>query len=737
MDIENNLFEIICKYNIDKHVPGYRAYFRAKELSKILYYEIEKQYETVVLVGYGQTPITWFQRNICENKAAEYVINNLNSDVRLIKQERETRCYLIVSFEYKDELKVKLTEIGLNVKSIYDFFEKNSLYFQNDFYDIYGLLYRDYRTGEITKDFKNFDINQIFFWHRRNFELEQDNKIRKIYLEKIIFDCAYSKDFILLKKYIELYGDEDSSYKKFYIEVGYLLEQISEILEKRNQKDCLMIWLDALEYGEDFDMKFLSEQDAKSLVFDNMYTVTPYTGATFKTLFAKKRVIEEKSFNIIKIGEDDSNFICGLKERGYIFRYYGELDLLKSEYIPTYYYSVYTVMTQIFWDILRDMVLLKENEKCFFVLHEVLHTHIPYISLGLTGKMYSNREEWPGQQEEAEKVLRNQQAWESREYVDKQLEFWNDILPEQIYKIYMSDHGHTFLGRFHTIMKISQKDIRVRHCKSLLSYYDFDKIIIYILEHNDIDDKLFDSEFVIVQDVDYYYKEYILSFIQSNEFTPDGLIGYQGVVTKEDMFISYRHGVEYYQRMRKDNICITDKRLEYLRGKLSKSQIDIYKEKKFKYSRIVWEANQRCTERTKDYEVKKKNVILNMFNNIPLEESIAIRGGGIHTMRLLMLLSDTQRRRISYIIDKDNDCVAGKTGIKILNPENIYETKIDHIIVSSFEFRELWKKELKNQNLDNTVNILDIYDELAKRGVICKRDFYKKDFIKEDFNISG
>ena len=468
-----------------------------------------------------------------------------------------------------------------------------------------------------------------------------------------------------------------------------------------------------------------------------MYTVTPYTGATFKTLFAKKRVIEEKSFNIIKIGEDDSNFICGLKERGYIFRYYGELDLLKSEYIPTYYYSVYTVMTQIFWDILRDMVLLKENEKCFFVLHEVLHTHIPYISLGLTGKMYSNREEWPGQQEEAEKVLRNQQAWESREYVDKQLEFWNDILPEQIYKIYMSDHGHTFLGRFHTIMKISQKDIRVRHCKSLLSYYDFDKIIIYILEHNDIDDKLFDSEFVIVQDVDYYYKEYILSFIQSNEFTPDGLIGYQGVVTKEDMFISYRHGVEYYQRMRKDNICITDKRLEYLRGKLSKSQIDIYKEKKFKYSRIVWEANQRCTERTKDYEVKKKNVILNMFNNIPLEESIAIRGGGIHTMRLLMLLSDTQRRRISYIIDKDNDCVAGKTGIKILNPENIYETKIDHIIVSSFEFRELWKKELKNQNLDNTVNILDIYDELAKRGVICKRDFYKKDFIKEDFNISG
>ena len=53
MDIENNLFEIICKYNIDKHVPGYRAYFRAKELSKKFSHERPDGTEVVDL-GYGE-----------------------------------------------------------------------------------------------------------------------------------------------------------------------------------------------------------------------------------------------------------------------------------------------------------------------------------------------------------------------------------------------------------------------------------------------------------------------------------------------------------------------------------------------------------------------------------------------------------------------------------------------------------------------------------------------------------
>jgi len=34
-----------------------------------------------------------------------------------------------------------------------------------------------------------------------------------------------------------------------------------------------MIWMDALEYGEDNNMSFLYGLNEKALVFDNMYTV--------------------------------------------------------------------------------------------------------------------------------------------------------------------------------------------------------------------------------------------------------------------------------------------------------------------------------------------------------------------------------------------------------------------------------------------------------------------------------
>lgn len=732
IDIEQHLNKLICKYNIDRHMPGFRQFLNAKRLITLFYDCLSEQYEDIVLAGVQQTAVTWFQKNICKNTAKECIIDSSHT---VSYEKTEESCYLIVSYDCKDELRVRLLETGNYVISIYDFFESQQLYFEHDFFDVYDLIYHDFRTKEITKDFKDFDINEVFFWHRRNYEIEQDRDRRRVYLEKIIFDCVYAKDFLLLKFYIDKYNEENencSDYKIFGQEVDKLLEWIILFLKKRNQKDCLMIWLDALEYGDDENMSFLHGLDEKSLVFDNIYTVTPYTRATFKTLFGGIRVIEEKSFKISQLSENTSEFFKDLAKRGYSFKYYGGYGytFLERKYQPNYYYSIYTPMTQIFFDILCDMVSQKKNEKSFFVLHEDLQTHIPYISLGLKGTDYIHHEVWAGQQEENEKILQNRQALESREYVDKQLEFWNNILPESMYKIYMSDHGHTFFGRFHPIMKICQKEMTIRHCTSLLSYCDFGEIMLYILDHNDLDDKQFDSENVIVQDVDYYNKDYLLEIVKREDFSPDTLFGYQGVITKKDMLLLYRNGIEYYQKNRNDGMLVTDERLVYLRSLLSKSQINIYEEEQFKYSRIVWEAEKRCTERTLEKESQKKKVVNNLFERVPIDNIIAIRGGGIHTLRLMMLLDSSQRQRISYIIDKNESCLAGKMGIKVLKLDEFQNTKIDYIIVSSYDFGKQWKNELVHLDYDNVV---EIYEELENAGIFCTKEFYKKDFIKEDF----
>lgn len=734
MDIDRCINELICKYDIDKHNLEFRFFIHAKSLIEQFYLDLLKQYETIILVGFQKTPVTWFQKNICCNNANECVVYDLNdlSDDTIVKNSKTF--YLVVSYEYKDELKARIYDITSNVENIYEIFEDKKMFFKQDFYDIYGMVYHNFRTGMDTKDFACFDINEIFFLHRRNYELEKDKNRRKVYLEQMIFDCVYSRDFLLLKEYIEIHYEEyeDEIYLKFYNETEDLLRQISLLLRKRNQKDCLMIWMDALEYGEDNSMSFLHSLNGKALVFDNMYTVTPYTGATFKTLFGKMRVIEEESFKVSRIGENNSELINGLKSRGYTFRYYGELELLEQKNVPYYFYSIYTVMTLIFWNILRDLVLQKECEKGFFVLHEVLHTHSPYISLGLKGETYTNLAEWAGRQEEAEQVMRNRQAMESRKYVDRQLAFWDKILPECMYKIYMSDHGHTRLGRFHTIMKICQQDICARHCESLLSYYEFDRVMLHILDYNDIDDQVFNSKYIIVQDVDYYYKDHILDIIKFDSFSEDDYIGYQGVITKKDMLISHRHGVEYYQKKENDGIYVTDSRLNYLRTMLSKSQIDIFKERKFKYSRIIWTACKKCTVRTSEFEDKKRKIIQKIFDNIPTEKVVSIRGG-IHTLRLLMLLDNNQAQRVAFIIDRNSECVAGKMGIRVIQPEDLSKEKPDYIIVSSYDNGKLWKEELVKGKYNHTVTILDIYEELEKEHIICKKEFYKKDYIDQDF----
>lgn len=199
------------------------------------------------------------------------------------------------------------------------------------------------------------------------------------------------------------------------------------------------------------------------------------------------------------------------------------------------------------------------------------------------------------------------------------------------------------------------------------------------------------------------------------------------------MLISYQHGVEYYQKYENDEVCVTNERLNYLRSCLSKSKIDIYQEEKFKYSRIIWRAYQKCSKRTADIEKRKYQIIKQIFEKIPEYKIIAIRGGGIHTLRLLMLLSSVQRERVSYIIDRNPNCFACKIGIKVLRPEEMQNINLDYIIVSSYEFGEQWKAELSEENRTNSVTIIDPYEEFAKNDIVCKKEFYKKDFIREDF----
>ena len=151
----------------------------------------------------------------------------------------------------------------------------------------------------------------------------------------------------------------------FLKEVEALLLKIKRCFLERNNKDVVMYWLDALEYGDDKDvMPFLKSLDESALCMDNMYTVTPSTHPTFRTLFAKRRVIEEQSYNLKRMTKEDSRLIKELEKRGYSFVCYGHWVKNEEYFRANRYVYKNADFTYVFWTFLKDVMM--EPEKKFF-----------------------------------------------------------------------------------------------------------------------------------------------------------------------------------------------------------------------------------------------------------------------------------------------------------------------------------------------------------------------------------
>lgn len=735
MDINLELAELIHKYHVDEFSPFFYRSCRAEGLAKKIYESLDD----VVLVGTKHIDIVWFQRTVCGRDVTAILLGEENADEQLRKFENYKGVFLMISYYGRDEAMVRLLESGLHAVCLYEEFEKEGILFTDNFYDVYGEECIKRWSNEPTRDFTVFDINKIFFDHRRRFELETDLNKRRTALKKVIFDCVYAKDFLTLKKYIDVFqkqfeGEERERYLSFYKEVEKLLAKIKSALADRGQRDCIMIWLDELEYGEDEDMTFLHGLNDSSLVFPNVYTVTPHTSHTLKTIFAKRRPIEEESHKLIQMDRENSIFLAALEQHNYKFQYYGEENLgfrFRGGYIARHYYSLYYSFTQTYWDVIGDILKHSAEDSLFCVLHELFQTHLPFVSMGLTGEQYLRYIEWlPGCLPD-EKIY-GRQALESREYVDRQLEFFGGLLPDEMFKIYMSDHGHTFFGRYHCILKIQQKDLKPQICEDLLSWYDFDKLFFGLIDGKSVNELNIQNDYVVIQDTEYYGRDLIIHDLKKRKISPLLLNdhGFQGVVTKVDLFMCYNDGRELYQKICNDECMVTDERLEYMRGITSRKRIDLSTEEKFRYSRLLQQIVERCRTRTAERQEEKLNIIRNVFAEIPEGKILALRGGGLSSLRLLMLLDENSRKKVRYVIDADKECYAGKVGVKVISVEEADGYQIEKVIISSFGNRYEWKKECVNSL---KAEVVDLYDIFEQHGIECQEDFCDLEYAEEDF----
>lgn len=624
MDINKRLEDLIKKYNIDRQFYGWGEYIKARDyIQSFLKKNIIEN--NLILIGNSEYEVKYFRNHFGLYNSNIQIVND--GDTYESFQNLDEDCtYLVTSFQGHGDIFNKLSNSGKSVYDIYKELEEFGLRFNSPFFDIYRDVYIHIRTGVKTREIEHFSISYIFFKHRVEYENEVDIDKKRFALERVIFDLVYAKDFVLLKKYIYEYTNSfDDLYEGFWMEINGLLEEIQRALNKRNKRDCVTYWLDALEYGEDYSMPFLLSLDRSSFVFDNIYTVTPYTGPSFKTCFAKKRAIDEEGFKFSAINDENSSFMKELNKRDYTFKYFGHIDLYENNKSNKLFKQP-AAITEMMWDILNEILLEKNvNKKFFMVVHE-MGTHYPHLTMGLTGEKIEANHPWPGIPNNT--ALAISQREPSKKYIDSQLMFYNKLLPKNMYKIYMSDHGYTRMGRYHTIMKIQGDNVSPYRCEDMISLYDFDRIIMNMLDKNFIIKNIELKDFVQVCDVDYYNRDFILEKIKDYKtFSQEVLMGYQGVITKEDMLIKYNDEVILYQKHKNDHIMVTDGRMEYLESKLSKKRIDVNKEDKFKYSRLYINAYKKCKKRTEEVENRKWEIIRDIFANISSDSILAVRGG--------------------------------------------------------------------------------------------------------------
>lgn len=121
--------------------------------------------------------------------------------------------------------------------------------------------------------------------------------------------------------------------------------------------------------------------------------------------------------------------------------------------------------------------------------------------------------------------------------------------------------------------------------------------------------------------------------------------------------------------------------------------------------------------------MKKKKIIScinNLIDNLPNDKTIAIRGGGEHTEKLLSCIKNKKNlKKIKFIIDNNANNI---TKYKLINSSEIKFYKIDIIIISSFAYKE--EMELEIFNLDCNCKIIDIYDYLLYHSLKLNEPFY-------------
>lgn len=722
MDINKRLNDIIFKYNMDRYYPRFRKRIQAEELISKWAEKIVSEDEKVLCIGTDQTDIRYFSLMTgCYQDCFTYIKYD-KRELEKVVWDLYDRVFLI-SLHGSGEIELWCRQHGLKCENLYDCFACAGIIFEDECHRFTDEHEYFSRTGFPAYDGWRNNVLMELFIQKRKLENAKSIQLRRMYLEKIIFLSLYVKNFIAAEAYIR-------ELKKICVhavaiaawsEIQLLLREMKDALKSRKKNDIIMFWIDALGYGTGKNMQYLQGKLKDGINFANAFTVTPYTNPTLKTIFCEMKEVDDKAYQLGKIGVSDSSVLQYLEGKEYVFKAVsGYMQLFDGKLRSKTYHDLYAPSSEIFWDALNN--LLCDNEKKFLCVHALREAHYPFLLINM---------------KDTEIFDDSRRRDLALEELDAQLKFYNDFLGENIIQIIMSDHGHSpFREGFHVYMSVNAKKFQPRTIKEMFTYTDFHILLRQIIERNDINEAEFARDYVEIQQVDWYNYKRIKSLIKNKEPMSLSFLGYRGVITKEHMYIRFNMGKEWLvQRSNMqfeplllnlpDDIC-DDSLLPYFRGLAGNETIDIYSDEKFKYARYTYKLYDNFI-RNSNY---KSEIINRLLNKCP-EKSIALRMGGDHSAELIHGLTEENRKKIACIIDADSNCRCSNLGYPVVSLNEIQTVPVKAILLSSYDHLNMLKEEAESYG--NNIEILDLYEYLEKNGI--KWFSAQKNLADEDYDV--
>lgn len=558
MNIDDQLTQIIIKYKLNTYYPEWNQFYQSRLLIKRMFQEIPKD-KTIALRGAGKH--TDKLLSIIDEAGLKEQINfivddnpktnEINGIPVLTTNEAEQQkidVYVISSFRYGLEMEVMLWKnlpTGTNVINLYHYLRMNGCPLNTEFYNID----RPYITYP--------DI----YCSKKQYRRAQDIETQRKYLQILIFQCLEIRDFMSAEEYVKEYinkGFDDHTYESAWSEIEQLLFGIEELLRKRDCKDIIINWIDAIEYSGLKEMSFIDEICKGGLVFSNSFSPMIYTDTVMASMFLEKLPIEGKTYLFDeKYSIENSVLLKHLEEGGYHFKYiaypYIGENVLDVKYRIDYEKAYRKLVchnlnigcsTRLQWNALQER--LEAKHPVCHMIHNLAETHEPYLSVWLDDDMSVDR--WDMDSEKRRYISRN--------YMDAQLRFYARFLDEKVARIYLTDHGNANRGyiddRSRVLMVLYGNIPKVGKEDGIYSHLYFNRVIRYIIDPSETRYNDIFSEYAILENIEAYDPTFIrqLEAIVRKQTNLVKILAnfyqYRAIRTVDDLYVHYAIGKELY-----------------------------------------------------------------------------------------------------------------------------------------------------------------------------------------------